>query len=221
MLLMTVQCDEVRPHCLKCIRAGRECQGYRDDSPFIIRDMTSATIEKFKGEKRSSVSSESSEGSPGEKPSGFGSFPVASDRLAYPKPPPKSRRNLRPRKLASSLLYEGTVSLPVEDQAFCYFANRYAFAPTQFLDPGYLPVLKLVSHRKHMGQCLSCSLSAVSLAAFSTRPNSRKMLTRACAVYSTALRLTNEKIQRPRSCEDDELVASVILLALFEVRMAT
>lgn len=115
-------------------------------------------------------------------------------------------------------LHDGTLSLPVEDQAFCYFATRYSLAPTQFLDPGYLPVLRLISGRKYMGQCLSCALSAVSLAAFSTRPNSRRTRFRALKVYSTALRLINEEVQRPGSCEDDELVAAVLLLALFEVQ---
>lgn len=119
----------------------------------------------------------------------------------------------RPRyNLSPSLL-----AMPIEDRAFCYFANRYALAPTQYLDPGYLPVLKVVSQRKSLGPCLSSCLSAVSLAAFSTKTNARKSVLRARSAYATALQMTNEAIRRPGSCNDDELLASVVLLALFEV----
>ncbi|KAI1845860.1 hypothetical protein JX265_011245 [Neoarthrinium moseri] len=225
-----LKCDEARPHCQKCMRAGRECKGYRDDTAFIIRDMTSATIQKFTKEK-----------SPPPSPDGDNrSHPAASSRPERTKAlpdrsrtglasPPSttsqgprdnqvtSRRASTPRSRRSRALEVGTLSLPVEDQALCYFANRYALAPTQYLDPGYLSVLKLVSHKKSVGPCLSNSLSAVSLAAFSTRPNARKTVVRARAAYSTALRLTNEAIQQPHSCHDDELLASVVLLALFEV----
>jgi hypothetical protein len=48
--------------------------------------------------------------------------------------------------------------------------------------------------------------------------NARKVILRARIAYVTALQMINEAIQRPDSCQDDELLASVVLLALFEVR---
>ncbi|KAH8651020.1 hypothetical protein BX600DRAFT_441467 [Xylariales sp. PMI_506] len=246
-----LKCDETRPHCLKCQRAGRDCLGYRDESGFIIRDMTSDTIKRFNKRRAGSIESRPGVGEPSAaditvaiRPAAEphdvimqGNHPVLPDSLPHsldsvfiededPLEEEKScglrlgrpsSRSLRFKSNRAQFTIGGFLSLPLEDQAFCYFANRYAFVPTQFLDPGYLPVLKHVSHRKDAGRCLSYSLSAVSLAAFATRQNARKSIVRARSAYATALKYTNEAIRKPHSCEDDELLASVILLALFEV----
>ncbi|KAI4595606.1 hypothetical protein KJ359_006595 [Pestalotiopsis sp. 9143b] len=240
-----LKCDEVRPHCLKCRRAGRECLGYRDESAFIIRDMTTATIQKFEHKNSNKPSSSASEdpepASAGSSNSGSSTFtqhhpaPISpvSTKASSASPPADSygaerdRRKIRKQKSFADnprwkqkqamVVKPVMVGMPLEDRAFCYFANRYAFAPAQYLDPGYLPVLKVVSQKKNMGPCLTTSLSAVSLAAFSTKLNARKAILKARSQYATALQLTNEAIQNPGSCRDDELLASVVLLALFEV----
>jgi hypothetical protein len=242
-----LKCDEVRPHCLKCRRAGRECLGYREESAFIIRDMTTATIQKFEHRTKSNPSGSSTDGSASEQSKSSrvgssrgdqslsrGTSASSTATTALSTPPTEGglgdegseRRvrkqrsflgNSRRKQTHDMVVKPALVGLPLEDRAFCYFANRYAFAPTQYLDPGYLPVLKLVSQRKNASACLSYSLSAVSLAAFSTKLNARKTILRARSAYATALHLTNEAIQHPDSCRDDELLASVVLLALFEV----
>lgn len=43
-----IKCDEGKPACLKCIRAKRECPGYRDPFDGKIRDETEVTIRKYK-----------------------------------------------------------------------------------------------------------------------------------------------------------------------------
>ncbi|KAI1839724.1 hypothetical protein JX266_014070 [Neoarthrinium moseri] len=225
-----LKCDEARPHCQKCMRAGRECKGYRDGTAFIIRDMTSATIQKYTKEKSrpsspdgddtsypaASSSPERTKTLPDRSKTGLASPPSSTSQWSRDSQI-TSRRASIPRSRRSRIFEVGGLSLPVEDQAFYYFVNHYALVPTQHLDPGYLSVLKLVSHKKSVGPCLLNSLLAVSLAAFSTRPNARKIAVRARAAYSTALRLTNEAIQQPHSYHDDELLASVVLLALFEI----
>lgn len=239
-----LKCDEVRPHCLKCRRAGRECLGYRDESAFIIRDMTTATIQKFEHRPKAPGSVSSADGSGPEtvassnagsvltqyrtrtpsSGSSTGSFtPSGEDEYGSERGRRKTRKQRslaelpRWKRKGTPMFAPAWLTLPLEDRALCYFANRYAQAPTQYLDPGYLPVLKIVSQRKNLGPCLSCSLSAASLAAFSTKLNARKTILRARSAYATALQMTNEAIQRPDSCDDDELLASVVLLALFEV----
>lgn len=43
-----IKCDETKPVCLKCLKAKKECLGYRDPSDENIRDETQATIRKYK-----------------------------------------------------------------------------------------------------------------------------------------------------------------------------
>ncbi|KAK6082464.1 hypothetical protein SCUP234_04303 [Seiridium cupressi] len=187
-----LKCDEVRPHCLKCRRAGRQCLGYRDESAFIIRDMTTATIQKFEPKNESTASASAASGSASEKskssragssqevakyprdhatstpPSSLGSSFTSTSEEDYWSG--KDRRKVRKQRSIADysrwkrkdpiILEPLSVALPLEDRALCYFASRYAFAPTQYLDPGYLPVLKvyvarignLSTYSAHRGQ---------------------------------------------------------------------
>ncbi|ETS84890.1 hypothetical protein PFICI_02915 [Pestalotiopsis fici W106-1] len=105
---------------------------------------------------------------------------------------------------------------PAEQQAFAYLINCYLDVPPQSLDPGYLDVLNLVIRRQNRGNCLETCLSTLALAAFSRRPASRSATVDTQASYSVALQAVNGSIGNPKSIYDDELLASVIVLALVE-----
>ncbi|CRK33264.1 hypothetical protein BN1723_003943 [Verticillium longisporum] len=46
--LRRIKCDEVKPFCMKCKKAKRECPGYSDPFEAKIRDQTQATIRRFR-----------------------------------------------------------------------------------------------------------------------------------------------------------------------------
>ncbi|ORY59535.1 uncharacterized protein BCR38DRAFT_526858 [Pseudomassariella vexata] len=214
-----VKCDEMRPHCLKCRRSGRECNGYRDDSGIIIQDMTSATINKWETLKDASYASKSEDPSHNQAhTSNRGRHRAHSEGRENRDDPNISDKDTKNVTRWPSTLPTAHVLLPpVEDQALHYLLSRYAQAPSQLLDPGYIPVLKLLKRRKNMSHCLATSLSATSLAVYSTRKNSRMAILRARAAYSKALKLINNAVQVPGSCHDDELLASIVVLVLFEI----
>ncbi|KAI4591541.1 hypothetical protein KJ359_013207 [Pestalotiopsis sp. 9143b] len=107
---------------------------------------------------------------------------------------------------------------PAEQQAFAYLTNCYLDVPPQGLDPGYLDVLNLVLRRQNRGSCLEACLSTLALAAFSRRPASRSATVDTQACYSVALKEVNGTIGRSESIFDDELLASIAVLALVEFR---
>lgn len=109
---------------------------------------------------------------------------------------------------------------PAEQQAFAYLTNCYLDVPPQGLDPGYLDVLNLVLRRQNRGSCLEACLSTLALAAFSRRPASRSATVDTQACYSVALKEVNGTIGRSESIFDDELLASIAVLALVECLIA-
>lgn len=52
-----IKCDETKPACLKCMRAKRQCPGYRDPFDRKIRDETAQIIRKYK-KKRTVIEKE-------------------------------------------------------------------------------------------------------------------------------------------------------------------
>ncbi|KAF3348582.1 Protein GCY [Verticillium dahliae VDG2] len=46
--LRRIKCDEVKPFCMKCKKAKRDCPGYSDPFEAKIRDQTQATIRRFR-----------------------------------------------------------------------------------------------------------------------------------------------------------------------------
>lgn len=45
-----IRCDQTRPACSQCVRAKRECPGYRDQLALMFRDESTAVIRKAKAE---------------------------------------------------------------------------------------------------------------------------------------------------------------------------
>ncbi|KAJ6160495.1 hypothetical protein N7470_003891 [Penicillium chermesinum] len=55
-----IRCDQVRPACSQCIRAKRECPGYRDQLALMFRDESSSVMKKAKADAKASSSASSS-----------------------------------------------------------------------------------------------------------------------------------------------------------------
>lgn len=108
--------------------------------------------------------------------------------------------------------------LHLEELTLTYFKSWTA-GPLQTLDPGYLPVFKAVCAQPTTSDTLSACLLALSLGAFSMRPSSRSVILQARIAYGKALQKVQQQVQQPRcSGGNNELVASILMLGLFEVR---
>ncbi|KAH6645669.1 hypothetical protein BKA67DRAFT_541842 [Truncatella angustata] len=194
------QCDEAKPACEKCQKSGRLCPGYRNPSTIRIRDMTATTIKRF-----------------GDSGGEIGASPINVNRGHV--------------TLAAPLLHEyGTTSIAVRQA--CKSPDTAGHMPRgrrttisrgrlralQTLDPGYLCVLKRVIDQQNACQCLATSTSTLALAALSRLPSYRRVTMKARATYGAALKSIDATLGKPNSVVDDELLASLFLLALVEVR---
>ena len=112
------------------------------------------------------------------------------------------------------------LELPTEFQASTYFANRYASIASYSMDPGYAAVFRLVAGNVNPSPCLSSGLNAVALALFFKASNN--WATSAFQAWLAYTRATEEMVQamqQPDSTNNDDVLASVVLLSFFEVSL--
>lgn len=237
------KCDEAKPQCQRCLKAGRECPGYRDPSRIKIRDMTATTINRFEYDRagprtreddffdqnysqsvmtlRTRADEESVQSRGSYSVDDEEQIDLAGENSNYGSHSARSGE-MRNTPLTNFFVSKPGIQVPprmsIEQHAFAYFVNQYIDIKPQALDPGYLDVLKLVTSRQNKGECLESCLSTLALASFSRRPASRKVTIDTQASYSIALKAVNDAIGKPGSIFDDELLASILVLALVEVR---
>jgi hypothetical protein len=84
---------------------------------------------------------------------------------------------------------------------------------------GYLDFVIPLLKQNKPAQPLLLAFSAVALAALGTRQNSKALLPKADLRYLNALKEINSALRDPKVASSDSTLASVMLMASFEVRM--
>lgn len=110
------------------------------------------------------------------------------------------------------------LSVSVQEQALLYFLSSFIIIPKMGTIRGYLDFLvPMLQSDRYTGSTLSLCVGAVSMAAFGTRPGSKFVRPYAARQYSRALQYLNSNLRNVVEALEDETLASVILMALFEV----
>ena len=221
-----LKCDEAKPHCMRCQKSKRACPGYRDAFELNHRDETKSTKRKV---PRALDQLE---------PPSFDQSSLSNSATTMIAPPPWARFNTvsisKSTKLSEcppftmgerpSSSYKCNqspnfkhLSTPIDQQATCFFLSNFVLLPQQGAMTRYLHFL--IPLLKEADPCspLDLTFSAVTLAAFGSRPNSRALLPRAEAHYVRALKRINQALKDPKTAVADSTLSSVILLSTFEV----
>jgi hypothetical protein len=234
-----VQCSTDRPSCAQCIRAGRVCPGYRDAFDVIFRNETESTERKAlrarRQEKkvrspvearresvvendndtysrRTSVASQASTLSERDHFSSVASSRNPSPALVWDYHSPKSV------SILSSPAPSPGFSPSVQDQALCHFMSNFVLLPRKDHVRGYMDfLLPLMAAKDYAQSTLSLAVSAVSMASLCTRPASKSLLPNAARLYTKALTGINADLRDPKMALEDQSLASVMILGLFEV----
>lgn len=124
---------------------------------------------------------------------------------------------------SSSGLPSTALSVPVEDQAPCFFITNFVRTPRGSGSRGsfdfVLPIIKTERPDSHV----SIAFGAVALASLANRPNSRSsgLMLQAISQYAKALKAINLALQNPAQQKTDGTLAAIILMGLFEVRFSS
>ncbi|KAL5336432.1 hypothetical protein BJX70DRAFT_281460 [Aspergillus crustosus] len=184
-----LKCDQLKPFCSQCIRAKRECSGYRDVSAGRFYDQT----EEVK--KKNSTSSPS----------------TSSSSSSYPSP------NRRSSPADAFALVPRQVSVPLQDHGTAFMLARYLSqdGPDEVQGPlgTFLPHILNTSS----GRAVTASLNAVGLAALSNIHQSPQLMFTARQEYGTALAETNAVLRDQAQSTSNTSLVAVAFLGLFEL----
>jgi len=221
-----LKCDEAKPHCMRCQKSKRACPGYRDAFELNHRDETKSTKRKVPralGRLEPPFFDQSSLNHTARTliaPLAWAKFNTVSisksTELSECAPFMMVERSSSGYKGNRSPRFKH-LSIPIDEQASCFFLSNFVLLPQQGAMTRYLQFLIPLLKEADPSSPLDLTFSAVALAAFGSRPNSRALLPRAEAHYVRALIRINQALKDPKTAVADSTLASVILLSTFEV----
>ncbi|KAH7402137.1 hypothetical protein DE146DRAFT_456302 [Phaeosphaeria sp. MPI-PUGE-AT-0046c] len=211
-----VKCDQKRPSCSQCIRASRECFGYRDALSMMFKNESDVVAKK--AEKRYQVLARRKGGSPATRgmpitpdPTSPEVWDLDGDWLSNAK-----TTHLVPFTQCStpeSMVRE--VMPSVEDQALGFFIGNYVSRP-KFVPRGQFEWVTELIANPLTEDILRHSINAASLASFAVATKSPIIMQQAQAAYGSALHLTNAALRINETAVKDSTLMSVIMLGTYE-----
>ena len=201
-LLIGPQCDQEKPACARCVKAGRVCPGYRDPLNLSFRDESQDVIRKARVRPRSPVQSTSRRAFPVFETS----TGVVRSGGSNAKPPPADDLGLTRRRAPS---------VSVTDQATCFFFSNFVVADMG-LSKSHLNHVTALIQLPGNG-ALAATVAAVGMAGLANTRAAPQVMVAARENYAKALRLINAALRDPIESKTNQTLSAVLLLGLFEV----
>ncbi|KAJ5314611.1 Histidine phosphatase superfamily clade-1 [Penicillium atrosanguineum] len=228
-----IRCDQARPACSQCVRAKRDCPGYRDQLSLMFRDESKSVVRKAEAGSSSSSTSSAPSASRQKR------SPARTPRTASPDGSTASELTVSVDPGLDSLhdlfdfnsdpqfdMYMPDLwQMPLEVQptdeasqmeAVCYFLRSNAIPGTFWMSDF---VTKFLMHPGGTvsQQAMQASIIAVSSAMLSRvrRTNSLKVVAR--KEYVSALSLLNTALADAEEAKTNQALGAVVLLAIYEV----
>lgn len=213
---------------LSGVKSKRACPGYRDAFEVNLRDETQSTIRKAKAKaaqkRKITTRPPLSTGQLTTSTRGFCTVTVEDiSGPGIPDADSLSDGTLLSYSFAkpTSAMYTlpPVLQTPLDQQATCYFLSQYVVKPAKGPGRGVFTfLLKLLSRPDIQSTPLPTAFAAAALAALAGRPNSKRLLPRASAHYSRALKEVNTALKQKGEALSEASLASVIMLSMYEVR---
>ena len=171
----------------------------------MLRDQTQITQKRVEGKQtRNTISNP----------------PTASASNPPPHVAPSQNRQLARRSLSPLLLRDLSPSTS-EDVAVCKFFDGFVFIPRHpDAIRGYMECLPSLYTAASNGSLLHQAVASVSLAIAGAAPSNTRDRMLARCKFGEALQSTNRAIRDQEESVKDETLLAVLLLGLYEVRLA-
>ncbi|KAL4941310.1 hypothetical protein BDV06DRAFT_194816 [Aspergillus oleicola] len=184
-----LKCDQKRPFCSQCIRAKRECSGYRDVTAGRFYDQTEEV-------KQKNLSA-----SPPDSPGNSSALTLS----------PHKRRCHSSESLVGQQLF-----FPLSEQGTAFMLSRYLGHDS--LNQGRGRVASVLPNvLAPSGRAVAASLNAVGLAALSNIHQSSQLLHNARQEYISALTATNSVLSDPVESMSNSTLVAVAFLGMYEL----
>ncbi|OAL49281.1 hypothetical protein IQ07DRAFT_512484 [Pyrenochaeta sp. DS3sAY3a] len=212
-----VKCDQKRPSCSQCIRAGKECHGYRDMLSMMFKNESDVVAKKAEKRYEALAKQKAPVIVPKREPQ-----LVNPDTSALTTPVSKLKSNgsFNDHR-ASWSRYPTPESMTreivpsIEEQAQGFFISNYVAHPSMVPRGQFEWVPELLA-RPHTEEILRASVNAASLAGLANTTKSPAIMQKAQTAYVNALRLTNSALRVKETAVQDSTLISVIMLGMYE-----
>ena len=194
-----MQCDLKRPACGQCVRAQKDCPGYRNEIDTLFVDQSKDVVQKLKTK------------------SGSGRAPHV---LTTGKKPSAREKQLQLMVASKGLPTEvigPAVSPPMRDQAFCWLLSNYGPDPRGLGKNIYNYLPHFEDDISSQDSLLGSIVSAVGLAGIAGSKFAPQLMTKAQMHYEQALYRMRMAIQDPVAVKADQTLISVLLFGIYEV----
>ncbi|OAA36308.1 negative acting factor [Metarhizium rileyi] len=182
-----IKCDESRPACKQCSRSRRQCPGYHD------------RYDQNRDEKHFQK--------------------AVTSVVQYQTQMPPDLRSIRSH-LDDMTLDQAALSqpqMPAEAIAPCYFHFNFITTPHQRIIRGFNEYVALFAANRSQFPQFEYVFDACAMASLSQQAtDGRRLRAKALESYTQALAATSTTLWDPKQTFQDETLASVLLLALFE-----
>jgi ABC-type Fe3+ transport system substrate-binding protein len=113
------------------------------------------------------------------------------------------------------------ISMSIEEESLCHFIDSFVLLPCKGNSKSYMdfiiPAMKDEKSLASPKTTLSTAVMAVAMAAFGNRRRYQLVLGKAAKQYAKALQQVNEALLDPERALEDQTLATVLVLGLFEV----
>ncbi|KOC18575.1 Zn(II)2Cys6 transcription factor [Aspergillus flavus AF70] len=185
-----LKCDQRRPSCSQCIRAHRECSGYRDVATLSFHDQSEEVIGKARRQQNTKASVKALSCSRRPSPSTANGYQQSSPTL-FP-----------------------SLTFSVNDQASGFIFSHYVRNAKN--TRGHLDFLPTVI-REDTSPAVKACISALGLASLANIHMSPELMSAARHEYSAALSATSVALRDRECARSDSTLAAVELLSLYEI----
>ncbi|KAI9815979.1 MAG: hypothetical protein M1827_001971 [Pycnora praestabilis] len=198
-----IRCDQRREGCANCLKAHRECPGYRDQLSLLFRNETKAVTKKSEAKAitRNEVASSSS---------------PKSNATAVEGNPETSFEVLRRLCVHSStsLTYSHTLLPTWDERGTGFFFANYVVGINS---PSKGQWSDVPAHSNTGSeQALLSSMKAVGLAGFASSQHAPGVMREAQKRYLAAIQFTNSALRSPVDVKKDSTLLAVMILGIFE-----
>ncbi|KAN0110626.1 hypothetical protein V8E51_007013 [Hyaloscypha variabilis] len=201
-----IKCDERKPTCFRCQKSKRECTGYRNQ--LFLRRLGSGKGDAVNWQQMPNSNQGDLYGKDWSK---------SISKVTYRSVSPPETIILSPPTFG--------MSISIEEEALCHFIDSFVLMPCRGNSRSYMDfIIPAMQGEKSLSSpktSLNTAIMAVSMASFGNRRRHKPVLAKAAKQYAKALQQINEALLDPELALEDETLATVIILGLFEAFTGT
>ncbi|CAG8953200.1 hypothetical protein HYFRA_00003401 [Hymenoscyphus fraxineus] len=202
-----IKCDQIQPSCSQCLRAEKDCSGYRDQLDLQFRDENATVVmrtEKKRAKQR--VDRTKSRSSSPRR---------AMISEATSKISPKNHP--RPSTTSRSGSPDGGVAMILADVGLSFFFTHYVDAPYETANEEKIVNSSLLWDVSHMNPLLFTTASCIGYAGLANVSKNPDFMIVARNKYAEAIRAIKSWLEIRASKDFKVLFNSVMMLAVFEI----